>query len=119
MSSSISEFATSQGLTRQAVLKAINDGRIQSAWKMGRQWRLDPIAAARELEANSHPGLARNCGGGPGRVPAIAPALAELPDLDMDAIGAVVESWDWEAIAHRVNMLLEGMETPRDAGQWD
>jgi len=53
------EFARRRGVSATAVSKAIATGRIRSASKVGRTWRIDVERANAEWDANSNPAKQR------------------------------------------------------------
>jgi hypothetical protein len=52
----VKAYAESRGVSHVAVLKAIKQGRIKSARKVGTRWEVDPDAADREWKANTQTG---------------------------------------------------------------
>lgn len=52
-SMNLSEYALSRGVTRQAILKAIESGRVKSPYKVGGLWVIDPEKLDREWSENT------------------------------------------------------------------
>jgi hypothetical protein len=115
---SVAEYAKHRGVTRQAVELAIRKKRI-AAKKIAGHWRIDPVVADPEWEANTHPAQAAKQD-----VPAL-PTYAEskaaraiyearLAQLEYEQragelISARKVAEDWALVATKIRAAVTGL----------